>query len=333
MNLIRHAAAAALTTVFGISSALGQEPPPAPKPKLKDELRMPWKRGDSDFLRQWLVAGPFACGLGADCLSGQGGEAAARPTDGQELKRADGTSVRWHAQKAWSDDVTFGDLPGAGAGDVAYAFAKVPRPKAGPAVLSIGSRDGIRVWLNGKPVLARDGLRSATPDEDRVAVEMNAGENSLLVKAPADEHVLRAGARARRRAGSKGRDRPVARRAPGGRLHARDRRRPGAEGRRSGHDRGGSCRRPGGLHDHGRARREADGRRPRLAGRSVRGALQLAAAHRSPLRDPPALVQGRQPRQGARAGRHGRGRRRLRSPRASPSGCSSTWSRTAWAAS
>jgi dienelactone hydrolase len=186
MSLIRHAAAAALTSAVAVSSALGQEPPTAPKPKLKDELRMPWQRGGDDFLRQWLVAGPFACGLAADCLSAQGGEASAQPSDGQETKRADGTNVRWHGQKAWSDDVTFGDLPGAGAGDVAYAFAKVPRQKAGPALLSIGSRDGIRVWLNGKPVLARDGLRSATPDEDRVAVEMSAGENTLLVKALAD---------------------------------------------------------------------------------------------------------------------------------------------------
>jgi dienelactone hydrolase len=202
MNLIRHAAAAALTTAFAVSSALGQEPPPAPK--LKDELRMPWQRGDCDFLRQWLVAGPFACALGADCLGGQGGEAAAQPSDGQEMKGADGTIVRWHTQKAWSDDVTFGDLPGAGAGDVAYGFAKVPRQKAGPALLSIGSRDGIRVWLNGRPVFSRDGLRCATPDEDRVAVEMNAGENSLLVKALADStfyaRVLEPGAVLARRA-------------------------------------------------------------------------------------------------------------------------------------
>jgi dienelactone hydrolase len=204
MNLVRYAAAAALMAGFAASSALGQEPTPPPKPKLKDELRMPWQRGDGNFLRQWLVAGPFACGLQADCLSGQGGESAAQASDGPELKRADGTSVRWHAQKAWSDDVTFGDLPGAGAGDVAYAFAKVSREKAGPAVLSIGSRDGIRVWLNGKPVLARDGLRSATPDEDRVAVEMNAGENVLLVKAAAEStfyaRVLEPGATLTRRA-------------------------------------------------------------------------------------------------------------------------------------
>lgn len=186
MNLIRQTVATSLTIAFAVSSALGQEPAPPPKPKLKDEQRLPWQRGDGDFLRQWLVAGPFACALGADCLSGQGGEAAAAAVDGQELKRADGTSVRWHAQKAWSDDATFGDLPGAGAGDVAYAYARVPRAKAGPALLSIGSRDGLRVWLNGKPVLSRDGLRAATPDEDRVSVEMNAGDNALLVKAAAD---------------------------------------------------------------------------------------------------------------------------------------------------
>jgi hypothetical protein len=230
MNLIRHAVAVALTTAFGISSALGQEPPPAPKPKLKDELRMPWQRGDSNFLRQWLVAGPFACGLGTDCLTGQAGEAAAQPTDG--------TSVRWHAQKAWSDDVTFGDLPGAGTGDVAYAFARVPRQKAGPAVLSIGSRDGIRVWLNGKPVVSRDGLRSATPDEDRVAVEMNAGENTLLVKALADStfyaRVLEPGAVPVRRAEI---GPSLVDLRPDGFTLVTDS--AGAEGRRSGHDRGG----------------------------------------------------------------------------------------------
>ena len=183
MDLIRHTGAAVLTAAVGASIALAQAPPAPPKPTLKEELRMPWARGGTDFLRQWLVVGPFAGGLDTD---GLGGEAAAAPAEGQEVKHADGTSLRWHAQKAWSDDVSFGDLPGAGAGSVAYAFAKVSRPTAGPALLSLGSRDGIRVWLNGAPVLSKDGLRSATPDEDRVPVEMKAGENTLLVKAAAD---------------------------------------------------------------------------------------------------------------------------------------------------
>ncbi len=181
MTLIPRKVAVVLLGACSASAALGQEP--APRPKLKDEMRLPWTRGDAAYLRQWLVVGPFACALEADCL---GGEAAAAPADGQEVKRPDGASVRWHGQKAWSDDAAFGDLPGAGAGSVAYAFAKVARASAGPALLSIGSRDGIRVWLNGRLVLSRDGLRSATPDEDRVPVEMRAGENTLLVKAAAD---------------------------------------------------------------------------------------------------------------------------------------------------
>ena len=154
---------------------------PAP-PKLKDEMRMPWQRGNRNFLRLWLVAGPFACGMETDCLSAQGGEAGIRPIDGLEQKRADGTSVKWHSQKSWGDTNAFDDLTGPKDGAVAYAFAKVSRAKAGKALLSVGSEDGIRVWLNSKLVLAKDGLRSLTPDEDQIEVDMDAGENTLLVK-------------------------------------------------------------------------------------------------------------------------------------------------------
>jgi len=148
-------------------------------------MRMPWQRGERNFLRLWLVVGPFACGLEADCLSGPGGEAGIRATDGLEQKRADGTSVKWHSQKSWGDVVAFDDLTGPKDGAVAYAFTKVPRSKTGKALLSVGSEDGIRVWLNGKLVLNKDGLRSLTQDEDQIAVDMNAGENALLVKVSA----------------------------------------------------------------------------------------------------------------------------------------------------
>ena len=183
MTLKRYATVTAVT-LFSFCFALAQVPPPA-APKLKDEMRMPWKRGGDNFLRLWLIAGPFPGDLGSDRLSGQGGEANLQPADGQEQKRADGTTVKWHSQKSWGDDVTFDDAAGHTEPAVYYAFTKVPRPSAGRAMLSIGSADGIRLWLNSKLVLSRDGLRSSTPDEDQVEVEMNAGENSMLVKAPA----------------------------------------------------------------------------------------------------------------------------------------------------
>ena len=184
MDLIR-CAAVAVWSILGVSSVLPQEAAPASKSKFKDEMRMPWTRGDESFLRLWLVAGPFTGELQTDCLSAQGGEAGTQPTDGQEQKRADGTTVKWHSQKSWSDIVAFEDLAGSKDGAVAYAFTRISRPRAGKALLSVGSSDGIRVWLNGKLVLTRDGLRSETPDEDRVDVDMNAGANSLLVKVAA----------------------------------------------------------------------------------------------------------------------------------------------------
>ena len=95
MNLIKYAAPVVLTA-FGISGALAQTPPPAPQSKLKDELRMPWTRGDESFIRRWLVVGPFAGDLATDPLASPGGEASAQPQDGLEVKRADGTSAKWH---------------------------------------------------------------------------------------------------------------------------------------------------------------------------------------------------------------------------------------------
>ncbi|HMK38512.1 MAG TPA: prolyl oligopeptidase family serine peptidase [Bacteroidota bacterium] len=169
-------------TLFCFCITHAQAPPAAPK--LKDEMRMPWTRGEDRFLRLWLIAAPVPGRLDSDCLGGQGGEASLRPADGQELKKSDGASLRWHSQKSWGDEVAFDNATGSAEGAVAFAFTTIPRPSAGRAMLSIGSIDGIRLWLNGTLVLSRDGLRSMTPDEDQVEVEMNAGENRLLVKVP-----------------------------------------------------------------------------------------------------------------------------------------------------
>ena len=201
MNTIRFATFVSVT-LFSSCFVLAQVPPAAPK--LKDEMRMPWKRGEDTFLRLWLIAGPFPGEIETDYLNGQGGEAHLQPTNGQEQKRADGTTVRWHSQKSWGDDVTFDDMAGSAEPAVVYAYTKVSRPGAGKAMLSIGSADGIRLWLNGKLVLSRKDPRSITPDEDQVEVEMNAGENSLLVKVSAQSkfcaRVLNPGTRLARKA-------------------------------------------------------------------------------------------------------------------------------------
>jgi dienelactone hydrolase len=181
-RFIRLVLPAAAISLCLSAAAWPEERPPAPK--LKEEMRMPWQRGDTNFIRQWQVAGAFPCDLARDCLDIPGGEAAASVSDPPQ-KRADGTPLTWKPQKSWGDLVGFDEASGTKDGAVAYALATVSRAKAGKALFSIGSADGIRVWVNGKLVLTRDGHRSWTPDEDQIEVDLAAGNNTVLVKAMA----------------------------------------------------------------------------------------------------------------------------------------------------
>ena len=161
-----------LLAVF--SNASAQD---APGPKLKDEMRQPWQRGDTNFLRQWKIAGPFKCTLDTECL-GAVPEGAARPTQEGD--------VQWRDLKSWDDSVSFEDFQGPLDGAVGFAFATVTRAREGKALLSFGSGGGARVWVNGKKVQGWDGARSLTPDEDQIEVDLLEGPNTLLVKAGAE---------------------------------------------------------------------------------------------------------------------------------------------------
>ena len=141
-------------------------------------MRTPWTRGSTDFIRNWIVAGPLDCKLDEDCL---GGEGAVRPAVDAETRRPDGSMVKWRFNRPWGDYANI-DGEGATADKVSYAFANIPRDKAGKASLSLGSVNGIRAWLNGKQVLVRDGERAWSPDNDQVEVDLNAGDNALLIK-------------------------------------------------------------------------------------------------------------------------------------------------------
>jgi poly(3-hydroxybutyrate) depolymerase len=159
-------------------------PEPPPVPKLGDEQRLPWSRGDLWFLKTWLVAGPFPGTLAADALLEHGGEAAIRPTPDLTHALPGGARVSWKSFSSWSDAVSLDEAMGASpdATGVAYAFTTLKRAEAGQALISLGSDDGVRVFLNGALVHEHLGRRPLVLDEDRVLVPMLAGENAILVK-------------------------------------------------------------------------------------------------------------------------------------------------------
>ncbi len=158
-------------------------------PKLKDETRMPWTRGDERFIRRWLVLSnlPLAGGFDKDLLTAQGGEGAIRPAEKMPYNLPDGKTAEWRSVVSWGDEVDLSNGQGVKRDLIAYAFATVRRAQAGKAILSLGSDESVRVWLNGSLVLDKRTSRPQTFDEDRIPVEMKEGENTLLVKS--EQHI------------------------------------------------------------------------------------------------------------------------------------------------
>lgn len=65
---------------------------------------------------------------------------------------------------------------------VAYVRTFITSPKAQPALLELGTDDGVKVWLNGRVVHANNTARPLALDSDKVNVQLSEGVNVLLLK-------------------------------------------------------------------------------------------------------------------------------------------------------
>ena len=137
----RNRLAGALALWVSLAACVFAADPPISK--LKDEMRQPWERGDTFFIRGWKVARAFRCDLARDCLDIPGGEAVAKPNETQ--KRADGGPLSWVRTTALETHAASAPPRGERDDAVAYAATIVERAAAGKAVLSVGSTDGVRV--------------------------------------------------------------------------------------------------------------------------------------------------------------------------------------------
>lgn len=187
-KLTRSLYALAAVAVLLAPAAAQMSAPPA-KPKLKEEMRLPWTPQESGgYIRKWLLLGefpnPMRKGLDTDYLAAQGGETKIVPAAGMTHQRPDGTTAAW---KEFASPTDIVDLSGAFAGRpgvdvVAYAYTTVERPAGGKALLSLGSDDGVVIWVNGERAFYNPASRGASPDQDQVEVDMKAGVNRLLIK-------------------------------------------------------------------------------------------------------------------------------------------------------
>jgi hypothetical protein len=141
------------------------------------------------WITQWKVIGPF------DNTTNAGFDMPYPPEQKVDLDAEyEGKTgkVRWQdAQAAGDYGVVDLNKPcGSLKSVTAYAYAEFQSDKSGPAQLRLGSKNGWKVWLNGKYIFGRDEYhRGAEIDQYRMPVELKRGKNTILVKVTQNELV------------------------------------------------------------------------------------------------------------------------------------------------
>ncbi len=117
-----------------------------------------------------------------DIQKGKGRDEKLFPEQGPvdvNAKNSAGKSL-WHKKNNWKDGniVKFNY----GGQAVIYLYRKLTVASASTNILSLGSDDGIKVWLNGQLVHNNPAMRAVSPGSDRVKLKLKKGANELLIK-------------------------------------------------------------------------------------------------------------------------------------------------------
>jgi CubicO group peptidase (beta-lactamase class C family) len=157
------------------------------------------------FIRTWLLCGPFpnppnkpkpenpdepyvydhtppCVGLDTDHLTEHGGEAEIVPTEGMSHTGKDGAEVKWFSYTSNEDKVVFRKAITKLPNVVAYAFKTVEAKEGGRYLMSLGSDEGVAVWVNGARVHYNLLKRRINADDDLIPITFKKGENHILIK-------------------------------------------------------------------------------------------------------------------------------------------------------
>ncbi len=159
--------------------------PPEIKGKRKLVLDYVFLRPWQNYIRKWMVIGPFDNSDGKQLDTVYDPE---RTIDfKKEYKGKGGVRVEWHEVSAMPSGLIDlrnlmqrQKLPADNV--LAYALVYVESPSEREVELLAGSDDGIKIWVNGRVVHTNDVYRFWAPDSDRVKIRLKKGRNEILVK-------------------------------------------------------------------------------------------------------------------------------------------------------
>lgn len=134
-------------------------------------------RNGQSFVRNWQLLGPFPMSTAA----GDRDEPLVKgPIDVQQPQQGIDGPVRWERHDSDSDRIGLAKFFGRRDAAVCYALCWVYLETAREVHLSIGSDDGICLWVNGEKVHENRATRGASPGQDTAKARLKAGWNEVL---------------------------------------------------------------------------------------------------------------------------------------------------------
>ena len=122
-------------------------------------------------------AGPFENSSFAQKVGPEG----LRGFDANQTFRHRGKEVKWIRKPDWKEGKVYGSVfSGDNAINYIHKIINVKEDRVLP--LSLGSDDGIKVFLNGKEVFSNNIGRAAAPDQEKIKLFLKKGRNYLLIK-------------------------------------------------------------------------------------------------------------------------------------------------------
>ncbi len=91
-----------------------------------------------------------------------------------------GKTLKWAQQTHWVDARVHNDI--VGENSATYLHRNINSATRQKALLHIGSGDALKVWMNDTEIFAKNVQRDAAAEQEQLQVQLNPGNNALLLK-------------------------------------------------------------------------------------------------------------------------------------------------------